>query len=241
MRIMDVVRRFPHSDRSVTGVGRPRLARSPRFGGARSPGDIDSTMIFSFVRSGESEFDEVRAFPTNMVEHVKSSVRPLARGQMHSPSKTVLSVQFAGELLSIPYRVYYDERRLVKAMDRPDETALVALCLGTRHYDGFIRERCLRRLLAFDENWTAPFVVPLLGEYVIEVIQPIHERFIDGVETKYIEFFTHNIKYCQYLEQRATSYWNQYYRSQFLKRTDYPAVKALVALKAAASIVDDAT
>ena len=153
---------------------------------------------------------------------------------MHSPSDTVISVHVAGELLSIPYRVYYDKQQLANCMDRQGEAALIALCLGTRHYDGHMREQCVRRLLEVDVEWTASYVVQLLGEYVIEVIQPIHERFLDGVELRYLAFFKENAKYCEYLECRAISYWNEYYRSRFPKHKDYPAVKALATLRLAA-------
>lgn len=122
-------------------------------------------------------------------------------------------------------------------MNRPGEAALFALCLGTRHYDGHIREQCVRRLLDVDEKWAAPYVVQLLGEYVIEVIQPIHERFLGGVEARYLAFFKENARYCEYLECRAISYWNEHYRSRYPKHKDYPAVKALAALRSAAQSV----
>ena len=162
----------------------------------------------------------------------------LRRNQEHSISNEVISVCVSGELLNIPYRVYYGKRQLLTAVDCPGEAGLIALCLGTRHHDGFIREQCVRRLLAIDDYWTAPFIVQLLGEYVIEVVQPIHERFIERVDTKYIDFFVHNAKYCQYLECRAISYWNEYYRWRFPKHKDYPALKALAALAGAAKRVE---
>jgi len=168
-------------------------------------------MIFSFMRPSETEISEIYAFPIAMAESVKGAVPLLARDQMHSPTDTVISVRVAEELLNIPYRVYYDKQRLLKTTNIPGEDGLISLCLGTRHYDGFIREQCLRRLLTVDEKWIAPFVIQLLGEYVIEVIQPIQERFDEGVEAKYIEFFKQNSIHCQYLEQRAISYWNEYY------------------------------
>lgn len=191
-------------------------------------------MIFSFVRASSDEISEVHAFPADLFESVKSSVRILAQGQMHAPSDTVISVRVESVHLSIPYRVYYDKHRLLNCTNGPNEIARIALCLGTRHYDGFIREQCLRRLLLVDEPWIAPFVVQLLGEYVIEVIQPIHQRFLANVESRYLNFFRENAKYCEYLECRAISYWNEYYRQRFPKHKDYPAVKALVALRLAA-------
>jgi hypothetical protein len=45
-----------------------------------------------------------------------------------------------------------------------------------RHHDGFGRQRQLKTLLDADEPWTAPFIVQLLGEYVIQICRDI-ERF----------------------------------------------------------------
>lgn len=191
-------------------------------------------MIFSDVRQCGSKIAEIHAFPAELTERVKNAAQLLARGQMHAPSEAVISVRLVGELQSIPYRVYYEKQQLFTCMNISDDIALIALCLGTRHYDGFIREQCLRRLLVVNEKWTAPFVVQLLGEYVIEVIQPIHEHFLEGVEGKYLDFFRENLKYCEYLGHRAISYWNEYYRSRFPSHKDYPAVKALATLKLAA-------
>jgi hypothetical protein len=190
-------------------------------------------VIFSFARQGEGNA-EIHAFPAELAERVKSSVSTLAYGQMHTPSDTVISVHMDGKLLSIPYRVYYDKRQLANCMNRPGEAALIALCLGTRHYDGHLREQCVRRLLEVDERWAAPYVVQLLGEYVIEIVRPIHERFAEEIEPKYVAFFRENAKYCDYLECRAISYWNEYYRSRFPSHKDYLAVKALETLKLAA-------
>jgi hypothetical protein len=189
-------------------------------------------VIFSFARGSEHGNVEIDAFPAELAERVKGTVSMLARGQMHTPSDTVISVHIAGELLSIPYRVYYDKQQLADCMSRPGEAALIAICLATRHYDGYVREQCVRRLLEVDERWVAPYVIQLLGEYVIEIVRPIHERFLEGIEPKYVDFFRENAKYCD-LECRAISYWNEYYRSRFPSYKDYPGVKALEALRLA--------
>jgi len=189
-------------------------------------------MIFSFA--GSSEASEVRAFPEAMAACVKDLVQKLARGQMHMPSGTLVSVRVGEERLEIPYRVYYDKQQLAKAIAGPGESACIALCLGTRHYDGFLRENCLRHLLDVDADWVAPFVLQLLGEYVIELVRTIHDRFMEGVEEKYRVFYRRNTGYCESLERRAISYWSAYYRGRFPRYQDYPGVMALALLRNAA-------
>ena len=43
----------------------------------------------------------------------------------------------------------------------------------SRHPDGRVRQRALGTLLDFDEPWTAPFIMQLLGEYVIQICADI--------------------------------------------------------------------
>lgn len=195
-------------------------------------------MIFSFSRDSGSGNEQTQAFPTELIGKVKSLVSTLTRDQIHPPSDTVIAVHVGGERLTIPYRVYYGTRRLTDCIHCPGDTALIALCLGSRHHDGHVREYCVRRLLDVDEAWTVPYVVQLLGEYVVEIIHPIHEKLIDEVEAKYLSFYTENTKYCEYLRCRAVSYWNEYYRPRFANLKQYPAVEALAAISAAAQRVE---
>ncbi|QJE01853.1 hypothetical protein HH212_19005 [Massilia forsythiae] len=195
-------------------------------------------MIFSFVSIGVADVAETRAFPAVLAGHVQRVAPMLAQGQMHAPSETVVSVRLQNAFLAIPYRVYYDAKRVLAALDEPGEAGVIAQCLGSRHHDGSIREVCLRRLLASEPDWAVPFIVQLLGEYVIEIVEPIHERFEQGIEAKYVDFFRLDPHHCHVLEQRAISYWNAYYRHRFATHRDYPAVQALAMLKHAAQRED---
>lgn len=170
-----------------------------------------------------------------MAGRVKQVLLMLAPGQMHPPAGPVISIRAAEQFLDIPYRVYYDRQRVLAAIESGGDSALISACLGTRHYDGFLRELCLRRLLTADESWIAPFIIQLLGEYVLEIAQLIHERYAGGVETQHLDFFRQNTGHCHYLEQRAISYWNANYRFRFPRHADYPAVRAFAALKKAAA------
>lgn len=179
----------------------------------------------------KTQADETHAFPSALADQAGPIVSALAMGVMHPAVYTHKSVSIGGEQLHIPARVYYDTERLLTAATAPGDAGLIALCLGTRHHDGFVREQCLRRILTSDAPWLAPFVVQLLGEYVIEIIELILERFSQGIEAKYLDFYQHNLAYCEGVEQRATSYWAAYYRHRFATREEYPGLMALAALK----------
>ena len=81
---------------------------------------------------------------------------------------------------------------------------MLALCLGTRHHDGHLREACLRQLLLQERAWTVPFVVHLCGEYVLEIVEVIGA---------------------------ALPAWNGEALARYL-RENYPARRAMAALRA---------
>ncbi|NGZ83249.1 hypothetical protein [Duganella aceris] len=176
------------------------------------------------------EPSEISAFPRDLTDAVRAALSVLMPDQMFKPVGG-LSVRVSEESLLIPYRTYYDMARVRRAADAGGRQGLVALCLGARHHDGFLRESCARRLLARDESWVIPFLFQLLGEYVVEIIRPIEEAIAaDG--GKYAAFVRANPAYFLTTEQRALSYWDAYYRLRYPDKRDYPALKAIAALKA---------
>src|SRR5258708_29026596 len=50
-----------------------------------------------------------------------------------------------------------------------DELPTGAKALLTRSTDGYLRQRALRTIIDLEEPWVAPFVVLLVGEYVVEI------------------------------------------------------------------------
>lgn len=90
-----------------------------------------------------------------------------------SNSRTWRGLVVAGEAVVIPSRIYSPARspHLASALS-PAELAVTA-AIYSRHADGRVRQRALGTLLDFDEPWTAPFIVQLLGEYVIQICADI--------------------------------------------------------------------
>lgn len=142
------------------------------------------------------------------------------------------TVSVQGELLSAPGRIYCKPGDLHAAIAQSSgEVLLLAFSLGTRHSDGRIREECLRQIVAVDQPWLAPFVVQLLGEYVIEIVEviaaDIHER---GPE-RLAAFAQENPQFMATTRRRATSYWHCYHRGRFPALQAYPATVALDAIE----------
>lgn len=135
------------------------------------------------------------------------------------------------ERVEIPGRLYYHPRHFQnegQALTRPER---IAACLGTRHHDGFVRERCLRNLLPAIEPWAVPYVVALLGEYVLPIIEIIEAHYQTADLEPYAAFLAENTPYFKTTERRVMSYWDAYYRHAFPRRETYPGFRVLTALQ----------
>jgi len=148
------------------------------------------------------------------------------------------AVTFSGEVLEIPDRIYNDYP--VHAIEKLAPASRAAAgCVYTRHHDGRIRQHALGLALSQDVEWCAPFIVQLLGEYVVDICVDI-ERFLrtrlDGFpETArgLGHFADSNPTFMELTRARAVSYWAEYYRLDFLRLESYPALRALDVIEGA--------
>jgi hypothetical protein len=126
------------------------------------------------------------------------------------------------EVLAIPVRLYFP-RAVLQAPPPDDDIAYtMLLCLGTRHHDGFVREECVSKLLKRGYGWTVPFIVQLLGEYVVEITQVISDALPHVDMAPYVRFIAENEGYMETTGRRITSYWSCYYRHVYPERATYP-------------------
>jgi hypothetical protein len=167
-------------------------------------------------------------FPAAL-QPLASTILPALRGNEVAPaSPDGFSVIVGGEQLAAPYRVYYAAPDLRAVIDGSrEDSRTLALCLGTRHWDGYVREECLRSLIADRRPWAAPFIVQLLGEYVVEIAQAILAVLQQGYVAGLAEFVTDNPSFMATTRRRVVSYWHCYYRPYFPTLQDYPAHVAL--------------
>lgn len=120
----------------------------------------------------------------------------------------------AGEPLYIPARVYFREPgEDVRSRLSVEQQHLLA-CIYSRHHSGFVREANLRRIIRAEVPWGAPYVVQLIGEYVLEILQVIAENADVLDRAMYRDFVAENPALLALTRQRAISYWNKYSRRQ---------------------------
>lgn len=174
---------------------------------------------------------EADAFPAALSGTLAGLLPALSTGQLHAPSAP-FDVHQDGRLLRIPVRTYYQREQLLACTQLAGDAGVLALCLGTRHHDGHLREACLRQLLLQERAWMAPFVVHLCGEYVLEIVEAIEVALPAWNAEALARYLRENPAYVATLERRAVSYWNCYYRWQYPVWKAYPGSRAMAALRA---------
>ncbi|GAA0893243.1 hypothetical protein GCM10009122_29220 [Fulvivirga kasyanovii] len=138
-----------------------------------------------------------------------------------------------GERLEIPGRIYWEEHRLMESKSLNTEQLLALSCILTRHHNGYIRQKHLQYIIDSNLDWTIPYIVQLLGEYIIEIIQVLYTRFDQINKSNLKRFIQDNSFFWDLTKSRVISYWDCYYRKKspgqvtgFLKN-DYPGFKVI--------------
>jgi hypothetical protein len=202
--------------------------------------------------TGGDRADLVDAAAHGFPAALAPTVRSLLAGW---PSARLLAagdepVRVDGEELCLPYRIAGPVVLLVG--DGPVEQAIVA-CLASRHHDGFVRQQAVASLLDVPFPWVVPYVVRLVGEYVIEIVETIAAALDLQPGSPAREhcgrFVAANPALIVRTRQRAVSYWNEYHRGRFPvlrprpndRWATYPAFPLLDALDAAGAETDALT
>ncbi|MER2106919.1 MAG: hypothetical protein ABS949_08255 [Solibacillus sp.] len=159
-----------------------------------------------------------KAFPCILKEDVQLV---LAMLQVRNKEQACFHVTIQGEVCLIPERVYFIELPEVQYELLTPRQQLLTSCLFTRHHDGFVRQRHVTRILQTEEAWVLPYVIRLLGEYVVEILYVIKKHLHQIDRAILLQFIKENQAFYSLQKARVASYWNGYYRGDFPKKTDY--------------------
>ncbi len=123
------------------------------------------------------------------------------------------------QAVTIPYRTYHDEPVAACWAALTPTQQLIAHCWYTRDSNGFVRGRHLRSVIGSSEPWVMPFVVALIGEYVLPIVRAIHTELYadrDGSprQRAYGRFTADNPGYVALTASRVASYWGAYSRDR---------------------------
>jgi hypothetical protein len=180
-----------------------------------------------------TSFDPLReltaAFPESCARSIAAIV-PRLSWRAEVATSGVFEVSLGAETLRIPERIYCDPATLGELVRlAPDEADLVRWFF-TRHHDGHVRERCLREVIDSPVPWGPAFVLRLIGEYVLEILDVICEHVPAVDEGGYRDFLRQNRRFYETTRSRVASYWDCYYRE--FPRSRYPGFVTLEALDA---------
>jgi hypothetical protein len=164
----------------------------------------------------------LHAFPTSLSAEALPAISVLPKNP-HGVGN--FTVQVNNEAVLIPYRVYHDTAMIHTDKLSSMQKHLVD-CILTRHHDGFVRQKRLAQIVSSNYAWVPPFVIQLLGEYVVEILHVIEANLGNLDKALYTEFLRANPDFLALTEQRVISYWDCYYRFSCIKE-DYPGFRAV--------------
>ena len=168
----------------------------------------------------------LNCFPSTLHTEVNSLLEKLPWKRLYKSTET-FPIKVGAEILHIPYRIYYDEQ---VHKDLTDNENLILNCIFTRHYDGYVRERHLKKILTVNSYLVTPFVAQLLGEYVVGILATIKENLTPALISNLIKLKTDNPEFFKKTEDRIQSYWYCYYKRTTAKN-DYAGFQILLAFK----------
>jgi len=176
-------------------------------------------------------------FPNYLSEDIsiiESTIDLSSKHQSYEPFK----VNLESNTLFIPTRIYTDKGQLDKLEKLSLKQKEMVYCLFSRHHDGFVRERCLREFITSNNSFTAPYILKLLGEYVIEIIEVIYQNRENLNKENLLSYISENPEQYERIRQQVYSYWDCFYRSAYPKykrglnpggqcQQDYPGIKMI--------------
>lgn len=170
------------------------------------------------------------AFPAILHKEIDVLYNEYAFEAIHKNSST-FEIELGQEKINIPSRIYLDENQFPNIQHLSKQQQQILSCILTRHHNGFVRQKYLMNILPAEELWMAPYILQLIGEYVIEILFDIHEN----CNVKNIDFLKQiinlNPNFWDKTKSRVTSYWNEYYRKEFMNKTDYVGTKIISKLE----------
>lgn len=176
---------------------------------------------FIYDRSWKKRKEIINWFPLSLKKDV-ISVLWLIKIDKYSIHGEKIEVTIDDEILYIPSRIYFNKIPIWKLQSLTEQQKIILACIYSRHHNWYIREEMLRELNWNTSNFTIPYVVQLLSEYVIELFPIINEQINESNISEYNKFYRSNQSYFKKIEQRIMSYWEVYYwYYRGCKRADY--------------------
>jgi hypothetical protein len=179
------------------------------------------------AKTNRSKVELIRSFPLQLRGEADAVLSVVSEDPL-SGNWQFFDVRFGEEVLSIPYRIYFDPSSLQTVRLTSLQSELLD-CLFTRHHDGLVRQKHLERIIRSRNRWVPCFIVPLVGEYVVEILRVIEASLPQLDTSAFADFARANPDFLALTAKRVTSYWDCYYRS--VPKEKYPGFLIMDFLK----------
>lgn len=182
----------------------------------------------------------IAAFPADLAGDAQAVLAVMPASRFESLVDP-FSVVVGGQQVTIPGRLYNDEPSANAVMTLTARQRQLLHCLYSRHCDGMVRQRHVEQIVGSADPWVVPFVVQLVGEYVLEILVVIRDGLRDLAapgsrgHLAYGTFIADNPAFFARTQRRVVSYWNCYYRAAYTNFRGYPGCPLLDLLRSAAS------
>lgn len=179
-----------------------------------------------------------RAFPVSLAADAGACARVVPVARLGPAGQ--IAVLAGGEKLLIPRRVYNDEPGPRSVAELSPRAQVMIHGWYTRHHDGRVRHRHVEHIVAARCLWAVPYVIQLVGEYVVEIIETIDAALAQLTEqgswqqASYGRFAAENPAFIKVTHARVASYWNAYYRQAHGSIAGYPGYRFMTRLETAA-------
>ena len=131
----------------------------------------------------------------------------------------------SGERVTLPYRILFGEQLHTGAKLTPTQE-IIWHCIGSRSLDGYARQSHIQALLATDlPEWALPYIIKICDEYVVEILQLVYTSLARRDCTAYKRICALNLDYIKLGHSRMISYWNEFYRRDCFKYSEYVGKK----------------
>lgn len=164
------------------------------------------------------------ALPTNFSEMASKAAERVVKHLHKQQQPEQFKALVCDEAVSIPHRLHFASS--LPDNGEADTIGLICKCLESLSNNGYQRQRAVQKILGNVQPWSAPFIIALIGEYVIEILNDIDDSLTPESSAVLAEFVCANPRYWKLTQQSVASYWNAYYRKKYT-RSGYVGFKLI--------------
>ena len=155
-----------------------------------------------------------KAFPVEIREEVNSLLTKFAVETKFSTNYCE-TVVIGEEEIKMPYRIHYNSPYSLAGSIFTQKEQEILNCIFSRHGNGYIRQKAIQNIIKSDNIWAIPYIVRIIGEYILEILDDIDNDFELINKSNLTSFVRQNPKFYNQTRARIISYYYCYWRRRF--------------------------